>query len=290
MSPINPMIQLTWQEIEKKTESFKQKFTQAVRDGFFYVEIPEEHKKRIEEAKKLGNSLRTNDFLKGFQFGDPRLGYQIRGSQAVAFCAMKDKWEKVFPEPVKELANEMNKLALTILKSALTQLGVPENLWAVATGELTDAKGSEVFTLTHYKPSEDKKDKIGLITHKDSGWITILFIDKTGLETSKDGKHWTPIPPKEGYYVVNFGRAFELLFASEDKLRASLHRVRRLEEERLSFGVFINHREQADLFQIDEKGNLKQIGTYEQYLKKCFAEFQALQDELKAQEESSASI
>jgi len=272
------LVQLTWKEMGEKSGNFNEKFSQALKDGFFYVEIPVELKANIEKTKEFGNGLRANEFIKQLKLHD-RLDYQERqGTQDAAFGAMNKHWETVFPDPVKDLAIAMNATALDILKAALKHLSVPENLWSQATGELTDDKGANVFSFNNYKPGEQK---IGLTPHKDLGWITLLFIDKMGLETSLDGKKWIPIPPKEGYFVVNFGQAFEILINSTDKLRASLHRVRRLEEERVTFGIFNFQKEGAEIFQMKESGNLEHFATYGEYLNLCYAEFARAQKEIK---------
>ena len=277
ISKINPFVQLTWRELEEKKDNFNDKFKQALRDGFFYVEIPEKLKTNTPHAQAFGNSIRANDSLHSLDLGE-RLGYQVRqGTQAIAFSAMHSQWEKVFPEPVKDLAIEMNTMALKILKISLEQLQVPQDQWSLVTGELIDGKGSNVFSFNSYKPD---RQKIGLIGHKDMGWITVLFCDKLGLETSLDGKNWVSVAPKEGYAVINFGQAYEKLLNDKSKLRASVHRVRRLEEERLSFGVFINHKEGSDIYQMNADNQVEKIGTYEDYLNSCFSEFQKLQQEL----------
>lgn len=272
----NEMIQLSWKEINENNDDFKHKFDLALRDGFFYVQIPDNIKHLISKAQEFGKSIRTDETLKQHDLGE-RLGYQARhGTQAVSFVSMKHQWKQVLPEAVKDLAIAMDTIALEILKASLRHLGVSEELWSKVTGKLTDGEGSNVFSFNNYKPGNEK---IGLIPHKDMGWITVLFIDKTGLEKSLDGKIWKPIPPKEGYFVINFGRAFELLINKTDKLQASVHQVRRLDEERLSFGTFINHREGTNIHQISENGSLKELETYEQYMNRCFEEFQKLQNE-----------
>lgn len=276
------MIHLTSQEMEKQGTHFNEKMSQALQDGFFYVEIPETLREKTEKVIEYVNGIRDNTSLKTANLGNAQLGYQERhGSQAVAFSAMSHQWEQVFPTEVVEVARSMNALAVGTLKAALQHLSIPEAAWAQATGKLTDGAGSNVFTTNHYKPGEQK---IGLIPHKDMGWITVLFIDKRGLETSKDGKQWEDVPPQKGYFVINFGRAFEILVNSTDKLRASLHRVRRLEEERMSFGIFINHTEGSPMYQIDDQNRLSQVGNYDDYLQKCFSEFDALQKQLSEQE------
>lgn len=275
------MIKLTLDEMRQKDSSFQWKFGQALKDGFFYVQIPEKCAMKISEAVRFAANIRNDESLKRKDLGNPRLGYQERhGTQAVAFSAMKHQWQQVFPSKVAEVAEEMNAIALQILKEALQQLSVPEEMWSLATGELTAGKGENVFSCNHYMPGEQK---IGLFPHKDMGWITVLFVNKVGLQTSLDGKKWIDIPPKDGYFVVNFGRAFELLINSTDKLRASLHRVERLEKKRMVFGVFINHNTGTSIYELNEDGALVLKQSYEEYSNQCFTEFSELQKTLELQ-------
>lgn len=272
------MIQLTCQEVREKGADFGTKLSQALRSGFFYMEIPATCKDKISAVAKFAENIRKNEELKTAQLGD-RLGYQIReGTQAVAFSAMCHQWEQVFPSYVIEVAWEMKALAIEIFKTALSQLSVPEEKWSLLTGKATDGEGINVFTLNDYQPGIEQ---IGLIPHKDMGGITILFNDSMGLQTSQDGKKWTEVPPKEGFFIINFGRAFEILINDKDKLDASLHRVQRLAEKRMSFGIFINPKAGSDMYQMNENGQPVVIGNYQDYLDKCFSEFKALQEQLK---------
>lgn len=275
------MIKLSLQELQEKNANFGVKFEQALKDGFFYFEIPKAMKEKIATVSNFAANIRNNDALKTYKFENPRLGYQVReGTQAISFLAMSYDWKRIYPNDVLDIAIAMNGLALDILKASLQQLSIPKGMWDQATGGLTNNEGSNVFTINHYKSKHDD-NSIGLIPHKDMGWITVLFIDKLGLETSIDGKNWTSIPPKEGYFVVNFGRAFELFINNENLLKASLHRVSTIIGERQVFGIFVNQKEGAPIHQIDIKGDLIETGNYQEYLNKCFAEFQAVQEAQK---------
>jgi isopenicillin N synthase-like dioxygenase len=271
------MIKMSWKEMQDKSVEYHQKFGQALKDGFFYVEIPNGLKHKVAGVQQFAKTIRTNETLKAAQLGD-RLGYQERhGTQNVAFCALSHQWEQVYPQEIAEVAKEMNKISIEILKSALQYLSIPEEKWSLATGELTDGKGSNAFSINHYLPQEKK---IGLIPHKDMGWITVLFIDKAGLQSCMDGKEWIDVPAEKDHFVINFGRAFEILINETSQLRASIHRVREIaqeEIERTSFGVFINHTEGTCIQQMDDQGSLVQKQTYGEYLNQCFAEFSELQ-------------
>ena len=273
------MIEITLEEMKSNSNDFKTKFTQALGDGFFYIEIPETLKNNIPEVVQYTNTLRNNESLKAAQLG-ARLGYQEKPeTQVASFSALgSDQWNEVFPPNIIEVSLKMHGLALDVLKTTLTHLNISEDVWSTVTGNITDGGGSNVFSLNHFKPGIQK---LGLIPHKDMGWITIIFTEKAGLETSLDGKEWAPIPVREGFFVVNFGRVFEILINSRNKLIASLHRVNRLTEERVSFGIFLNHAKGTFIHQFDhDQQKLICKGTYEEYLASCFKEFDDSRKEL----------
>lgn len=275
-------------DFEKKDFNFKTKFGEALKDGFFYIEIPESSKQLIPKVISFSEALRDNQTLKAVQLG-PQLGYQVRqGTQAIAFCAKSNQWQEVYPFEVVQVASMMNELANKILHSALEQLDIPRELWGMLTGGLSEGKGTNVFSLNHYREekitSPAEKKKIGLIPHKDMGWITVLFINKTGLEAHIEGNKWDKVEPKEGYFVVNFGRAFEILLNSTSKLKASLHRVRHVADERISFGIFINHTEGTSVYQMNERREIVKQESYQDYLSRCFSEFAAVQKQFQEEE------
>lgn len=277
---VDRLVSFSLNDFEAKKGDFNEKFTQALKDGFFYVDIPEVCKPHLSKVVSLAEGIRENDFLKAAELG-PYLGFQVRqGTQAVAFSAKSHQWKQVFSETVVQVAEIMNNLALNILKESLMQLSVPEEQWSKITGGLTDVEGVNVFSLNHYRPNEIKEDQckkeIGLIPHKDMGWITVLFINQHGLEWYNKGD-WVDVLPREGKFVINFGRAFEIFVNDSAKLNASLHRVRRVEKERTSFGIFINHNEGTSLYQRSVEGNIAKVQTFEEYLAQCMREFQELQ-------------
>lgn len=265
------LIAITQEDFAQKGPEFKQKLEQALRQGFCYAEIPADID--LTPAKLFAQNVRANEeTLRKHDLG-MHCGFQVReGTQAVVFNAKQPDWD-VYPDDVRVVGESMNRLATTILTEALTLLSVPEEQWNRVTGELTNGKGTNVFSFNHYQPGNEK---IGLIPHKDMGWITVLFIDKLGLEAKVDGE-WASVPPKEGYFVINFGKAFEILMGDSDKLAASVHRVRQLTEDRASFGIFINHNEGTSICQMSPDGAITEKQTYEEYLSGCFAEFHALQ-------------
>lgn len=275
ISESNKLVSFKKSEFLEKGDAFKQKFSAALRQGFFYMEIPEEIKQGLNSAISFAEELREQqEKLKSFDLG-VQAGYQVRkGTQVVAFVAKKEDWQKVHSTEVQSVALKMNDLALELLKEALQCLDIPIDQWEKATGGLTHGKGSNYFTVNNYKPGPEK---IGLIPHHDWGWITVLFINQIGLEAMVDNV-WTDIPPKNNYFVINFGKAFDTLIDDKTKLNASLHRVRHLFEKRISFGLFINHDENSSVYQL-KKGNLIEKQSYREFITERFAEVEALQED-----------
>jgi isopenicillin N synthase-like dioxygenase len=271
------MIQISWQEMQSEDNPFKEKFGQAMKDGIFYLGIPEELKKNIPESVQYAEKLRKQTELKSYRTASNILGYKRReDAQIVSFTALEHQWDHIFPNAILEIANVTHAIAIDVIKKALRRLSISEEVWSVATGGLTDNDGLVYFSINHYKPN---KKMIGLIPHKDMGWITVLFINKHGLEKRNDEGVWEDIPPKEGYFVVNFGQAFEILVNSVNKLKACIHRVRRVEEERISFAAFLHQAHGTDMHNIDNEGNLIRAGSFEDMVKICYSEFDELQME-----------
>lgn len=95
------MIKITTKEFCEKGENFQQKFNTALKDGFFYAEIPDSIKNKIQSVVEYTSQLRENDTLKQMDLGE-RLGYQERhGTQAVAFTAPKPSQELHHAEPAE---------------------------------------------------------------------------------------------------------------------------------------------------------------------------------------------
>lgn len=258
------MIQISWQELKCDENLPKEKWGQAMKDGCFYLGIPELLKNNIPFTVQYAEELRKRDaYIKRDE------------TQYASFATFDYEWKLVFPSKTLELANSMNEIAIEVLKKTLSHLSVPEDLWKDITG-MIDNKCLAAFAINHYKPS---KNKIGLMPHKDLGWITVLFINKLGLEKCNEDGSWEDIPPKEGYFVVHFGQAFEILVGSVNKLKACIHRVRHVEEERISFGTHLHHSTETDVFRLLEDGQIFKIGSHEDYKRLCASDFMKLQIE-----------
>ena len=172
-------------------------------------------------------------------FGDGLLGYHSRVDQLEQFLLERRFWGKVYPPEIMELGEHLTLLSHRVLRSVLACAGIPERDWIRASGGCSDANGSYHLTFNHYRPAH--RD-IGLSSHKDDGFITVLRTTAPGLEVNRD-EVWEKVPVDPSCFVVNFGLSMEILTAScATPLSAILHRVTQQDFDRSSFGHFSSSR------------------------------------------------
>ncbi|MGJ0577913.1 2OG-Fe(II) oxygenase family protein [Xenorhabdus bovienii] len=226
-------------------------FTQAIQDGFFFIEKPKSIK--LSYGDLFANEFykdkkgECNDEYRGYSVFysshlGKREGYFLRKEDQVEqFFLEKSLWEKVFPNELIVLANEMQYFAMQILEAILKRLNIPIELWDKATGYNLSGRGTYHFTFNHFRPSVRAR---GLNIHKDSGWITILRSLEPDLEIFRK-QEWIPILPKEDNFIVNFGCAMEILTRDTDiPVAAVAHRVTEQKErnlsDRFSYALFVD--------------------------------------------------
>lgn len=247
-------------------EILKNKLTVACRQGVFFQEIPQECRPFIERAVNFGNAFYKDEkyttlHLEGFS------GYHDRDKFQVESIYLKDNyWSEKLPGDLAELAQKMRELGTNILKQTLRHCDIAEQDWDSASGGVAVGKGQTHFTFNHYR---QEKPKEAMAAHRDFGQITVLFINKKGLQ-ARINNVWTEVLPQENHFVINYGRALETLVNDAHKLTAVVHRVPQLQEDRISFGIFSDNDDDSTLF-TREEGTLKDTGqSYKQYLQKMF--------------------
>ncbi len=119
--------------------------------------------------------------------------------------------------------------------------------WALALGaeeQYFDRHFGDPQTLikiVRYPGKDDPTPQQGVGAHKDSGVLTLLWVEpgKGGLQVERDGE-WVDAPPVSGAFVVNIGELLE--YATQGYLRATNHRVisPRFPDERISVPFFFN--------------------------------------------------
>ncbi|MEI5100701.1 2OG-Fe(II) oxygenase family protein [Streptomyces sp. PmtG] len=214
----------------------------AFRDGVFLLEIPDDldvsvgdtFARQFHEGPAATPYGRFRD-LRSDRFGDPLLGFHQRVNQIEQFLLERRFWSGTYPPEITELGEALTRLSRRVLCSVLSHVGIPERDWPRATGGCARAAGSYHLTFNHYRPA---REDIGLSSHKDDGYLTVLRTTTPGLEVSRD-THWETVPAAPDCFIVNFGLSMEILTAgSRMPVAAIMHRVARQAEDRTSFGHF----------------------------------------------------
>jgi isopenicillin N synthase-like dioxygenase len=241
-------------------------FKKALLDGFFFLKSPE-------NLSLDPGDLFAGNFYKekeGLLNIDNYRGFKIHTSDTLAehegyYCREVDQteqffleerfWEKIYPQDLKNLAIELKNISIIILKNILTKLEIPETVWSQGTGGCTDGNGMYHLTFNHFRPEKEAR---GLNTHKDSGWVTVLRSTSPGLEALINGQ-WAPILPKKGYFIINFGCAFEIFTRKTMyPVTAVTHRVLQQKNSKNS-----DHRFSYALFSDNSLDENKCKGLYE---------------------------
>ena len=150
-----------------------------------------------------------------------------------------------------ELADLRGRVAL--LTGGRVKIGYQAGLkllraWALALGANEDVfdatfekDPSTLIKIVRYPGKSDPTPKQGVGAHKDSGVLTLLFVEpgKGGLQVEKDGE-WIDAPPIPGAFVVNIGELLEV--ATDGYLKATVHRVISpiIGSDRISIPFFFN--------------------------------------------------
>lgn len=245
-------------------------FTRALEDGCFLLKIPfgldiGPGLRLAREFYHPADGLGFSGYADG---GDNGVYFDREHFQTEHILADKAARGRLFPQQLRTMCDEMDALALFVLRLTLRALSVPEALWSCLTSGAIEGRGAHWFACSHYRV---ERDQLGCAPHKDTGFVTILYIDQEGLEAEVEGD-WLSIDPAPGYFVVNYGGAFELLTSGLPRpVRAIHHRVRKCcpqpaGEDRFSFAAFANPPATGDLHRIFDDHRVEVVQSVESFL------------------------
>jgi isopenicillin N synthase-like dioxygenase len=249
--------------------SVKKKLAEALKQGFFYLEIPEECRPLLSDAIEFADTFHRNEAIKALKLGGFNGYHDREHAQVESFYCERELWRDVYSSNLQKFASKIDVLALELLKRALEICEVPDSYWNSATVGLMEGKGSHYLSFNHYRP---EKNQIGIKEHRDFGFVTFLYTDKKGLECRIENE-WVAIPPKENHLIVNFGRAFEILVNDPQRLNAAWHRVKKVEEDRTSFALFLEGSMELPTYRLKKTQELEVVHEdYTTFLNHCFKE------------------
>lgn len=148
-------------------------------------------------------------------------------------------WPEAQPElreVVSEWHDHLSGVARKLLRAWALALGAEESYFDEHFGE-----PSTLIKIVRYPGKDDPTPQQGVGAHKDSGVLTLLWVEpgKGGLQVQRDGE-WVDAPAVPGAFVVNIGELLE--YATQGYLIATNHRVisPTYPEDRISVPFFFN--------------------------------------------------
>ncbi|MGN7968439.1 isopenicillin N synthase family dioxygenase [Microbacterium sp. 22296] len=148
-------------------------------------------------------------------------------------------WPTAQPElkdVVTDWHDHLTGVARKLLRAWALALGAEEQYFDRHFGD-----PQTLIKIVRYPGKDDPTPQQGVGAHKDSGVLTLLWVEpgKGGLQVERDGE-WVDAPPVSGAFVVNIGELLE--YATQGYLRATNHRVisPRFPDERISVPFFFN--------------------------------------------------
>ncbi|WP_300592178.1 2-oxoglutarate and iron-dependent oxygenase domain-containing protein [Microbacterium sp.] len=148
-------------------------------------------------------------------------------------------------EVIEEWTTHLTVVARRLLTAWAESLGAdPDDLLRL----FDDAPATLLKVVRYPGMPDDAPSRQGVGSHKDSGVLTLLWIEpgSPGLQVEYGGR-WFDVPPVDGALVVNIGELLE--WATDGYLRATVHRVVAPAEgtDRISVPFFFNPRLDAEL-------------------------------------------
>lgn len=218
----------------------------AARDFFA---LPEADKLAIENVKsphfrgytRVGGERTQGkvDWREQIDIGPERDAVADPAAPAFSRLIGPNLWPTAQPElreVVAEWHDHLSGVARRLLRAWAVALGAPESYFDEHFGE-----PATLIKIVRYPGKDDPAPSQGVGAHKDSGVLTLLWVEpgKGGLQVRRDGE-WVDAPPVPGAFVVNIGELLE--YATQGYLTATDHRVisPAFPDDRISVPFFFN--------------------------------------------------
>ncbi|TQJ32510.1 isopenicillin N synthase family oxygenase [Microbacterium sp. SLBN-146] len=197
-----------------------------------FFALPEEDKLAIENVKsphfrgytRVGGERTQGkvDWREQIDIGPERDAETDPDAPDFARLTGPNLWPDAQPE-LREIVDEWQDyligIARKLLRAWALALGADESYFDQHFGE-----PSTLLKIVKYPGKDDPTPQQGVGAHKDSGVLTLLWVEpgKAGLQVEKDGV-WVDAPNVPGAFIVNIGEMLE--YATQGYLIATNHRV-----------------------------------------------------------------
>lgn len=212
---------------------------QADKDAIAMVNSP-----HFRGYTRLGGELTggTVDWREQIDIGPERLPLTDPGEPYLRLQG-PNQWPAGLPElpaVVAEWDAALAGVGRTLLGHWAASLGNPDDVFDAAFADTP----ATLIKVIRYPGRADTDQGVG--AHRDAGVLTLLLAEpgSRGLQV-RVGEQFREVDPLPGALIVNIGEMLEI--ASGGYLRATEHRVRIYDEERLSVAYFFNPRLDATI-------------------------------------------
>jgi isopenicillin N synthase-like dioxygenase len=198
----------------------------------YYVGNSSAHRGYVPEGEEVYD-VGVKDKKEAFDTG---LELAMDDSEVMAGTPMHgpNVWPDVegFQHDVSQYYSAVMALGRTLFHGFALALGLPEDYF-----DAYIKKPTSQLRLVHYPYDASAKDSQGIGAHTDYECFTILLPTAPGLEVMNASGDWIDAPPVDGAFIVNIGDMLEIWTGGT--FVATTHRVRKVNQERYSFPLFV---------------------------------------------------
>ena len=190
--------------------------------GVFYLKVPSWLD--LDAARRFGCDILDPDspYRDIPQYGELEGFIALENNQQTKLALRRHRWDEHYPAQVAQFGCQLDDIGMAVICEVFQQSGIPEHLWSEASAGYCSGRGTAFLNFVYYDTSQPN---LGLRSHTDYGFVTILDAISPGLQIELDGQ-FRDVPVLDGYLVINFGEALNFITRHSNRsVAAIVHRV-----------------------------------------------------------------
>ena len=190
--------------------------------GVFYLKAPDWLD--LEVARRFGRDILDlkSPYRNIPQYGELEGFISLENNQQTKLALRRHRWDEHYPTEIAQFGRQLDDIGRAVIREVFRQSGIPEELWANASGGYSSGQGTAFLNFVHYDTSQPD---LGLRPHTDYGFVTILDATSPGLQIELEGQ-FRDVPVLDGHLVINFGEALNFITQHSNRsVAAIVHRV-----------------------------------------------------------------
>ena len=190
--------------------------------GVFYLKVPDWLD--LEEARRFGRDILDPDspYRDTPKYGELEGFIALENNQQTKLALRRHRWDDHYTAEIAQFGRQLDDIGRAVIREVFRQSGIPEHLWSQASGGYSSGQGTAFLNFVQYDTSQPN---LGLRSHTDYGFVTILDATAPGLQIELDGQ-FRDVPVLDGHLVINFGEALHFITQySHRSVAGIVHRV-----------------------------------------------------------------